>query len=101
MPSPESPANRMITRSSRSTCLDTYVHFLQLLGRVSPRVPVLGARLTTIVRWQRETDPIPGFGQVTLRTRNRRRPDRSPGRPRRRTQFSANGALEFALADPS
>src|SRR6476659_10531039 len=36
MPSPESPANRMITRSSRLTCLDNCVHNLSSLGRCAP-----------------------------------------------------------------
>ena len=47
MPSPESPANRMITRSSCLTCLDTCVHNLSSPGRLTPDLPgcgpVLGA----------------------------------------------------------
>jgi hypothetical protein len=74
--------------------LDTYVHFLQLLGRVSPRVPVLGARLTTIVRWPGETDPIPGFGRVTLRTRTGRRRTWHPAARAGVPSSEQNGALD-------
>ena len=44
MPSPESPANRMITRSSRLTCLDNCVHNLLVDGGASRQFFLVPAR---------------------------------------------------------